>query len=108
MSKRIVTPVQPTAADVRAFYSANPARVAKFKTDKARHTVAEGARGRLHPEVIADFNKGRKPERQYVLGRGKAVKAEAVALREQAVAMGAGRRGPLPKAVREALAQPKG
>lgn len=95
MSKRTVSPVRPTASDVRAFFRANPERVAKFKSDKAAHTVAEGARGRLHPEVIASYNKGRKPERQYVLGRGKEVKAEAVALRERAVSLGAGKRGPI-------------
>ena len=107
MSKRTVSVVRPTAADVRAFYRANPARLAKLPED-AQRTLAEGARGRLSPKVIADYNKGRKPERQYVLGAGKAQKAEAAALREKAVAMGAGKRGPLPKAVREALAQPKG
>ena len=97
-----------TAATVREFFRADEKRIARLKDPKAAHTVAEGARGRLHPEVIAAYNKGRKPERQYVLGVGKTQKAEAAALREKAVAMGAGKRGPLPKAVREALAQPKG
>lgn len=97
--------VSPTASDVRSFFAANPARVAKFKTDKARHTVADGARGRLHPEVIASYNKGRKPERQYVLGQGKANKAAAASLRAEVVALGGGLRGPIAK---EILAQVKG
>lgn len=97
-----------TAKTVREFFAADEKRVARLKSDKARHTVAKGARGRLHPEVIAAYNKGRKPERQYVLGAGKAVKAEAAALREKVVAAGGGKRGPIAKAVRESLAQPKG
>ena len=105
MSKRTVSPVRPTAAQVREF-----ARTATTKTfanlsPEAKHTIAEGARGRLHPEVIAAYNKGRKTERQYVLGRGKEVKAEAEALRAKAVALGAGKRGPIRKDV---LAQVKG
>ena len=102
------TVAAPTAADVRAFFAADPKRVQRLKTDKARHTVAKGARGRLAPEVIAAYNKGRKPERQYVLGVGKVRKAEAQALRAEVVAAGGGKRGPIAKSVREALAQPKG
>ena len=98
----------PTASDVREFFRADEKRIARLKTDKARHTVADGARGRLHPEVIAAYNKGRKPERQYVLGVGKVRKAEAAALREKVVAAGGGKRGPIDKSLRETLAQPKG
>ena len=58
-------------------------------------------------QAMLDAGAG-KPERQYVLGVGKARKAEAVALRSQAVALGAGKRGPLAASVKEALAQPKG
>lgn len=97
-----------TASTVRAFFAADPKRAERLKTDKARHTVAEGARGRLHPEVIAAYNRGRKPERQYVLGVGVKAKAEAQTLRAQVVAAGGGKRGPIAKAVRESLAQPKG
>lgn len=108
MSKRTVSVVRPTASDLRAFFRANPERVAKFKSEAAAKTIAEGARGRLHPEVIAAYNKGRKPERQYVLGVGSVVKAEAATLRAQVVAAGGGKRGPIAKSVRESLAQPKG
>jgi hypothetical protein len=104
MARKTVSVVRPTAADVRKFAAENPAKFAKV-SEKAAHTLREGARGRLHPEVIAAYNKGRKPERQYVLGRGKEVAAEAKALRAQAVALGAGRRGPIRK---EVLAQMKG
>ena len=66
-----------TAATVREFFRADEKRVARLKSDEARHTVHKGARGRLHPEVIAAYNKGRKPERQYALGAGKVAKAQA-------------------------------
>lgn len=108
MAKNTKTAQTITAREVRAFFAQDEKRVARLKSDKARHTVAKGARGRLHPEVIAAYNRGRKPERQYVLGAGKAVKAEAVALRAKVVAAGGGKRGPIAKAVRETLAQPKG
>ena len=97
-----------TAAVVREFFAADPKRVERLKSDKARHTVAKGARGRLHPEVIAAYNRGRKPERQYDLGVGVKAKAEAADLRAKAVAAGGGTRGPIAKHIREALAQTKG
>ena len=100
--------VRPTASDLREFFRAHPERVAKFKSEGAAKTVAKGARGRLHPEVIASYNKGRKPERQYVLGVGVKAKAEAADLRAKVVAAGGGKRGPIAKSVREALSQPKG
>lgn len=101
--------VAPTAADVRAFLRSNPKRVERL-SEQAQATLREGARGRLHPEVIASYNKGRKPERQYVLGRGRLAKAEAKQARERAAEAGVevGKRGPLPKAAKEFLAQPKG
>lgn len=105
---RTTVPTRPTAADVREFARTSSNKAFANLSADAKHTLREGARGRLHPDVIAAFNRGRKPERQYVLGVGKVKKAEAVALREQAVALGAGRRGPIKASVREALAQPKG
>lgn len=107
---RITVPVNPTAADVRAFYKANPARLAKLDA-KAQATVVreDGGkiRGRLHPEVITDFNKGRKPERQYS-GQGNRTAqahAEAKATRQVLMDAGlAGAKGPLSKAAKEFLA----
>lgn len=98
MSKSTVSVVRPTAADVRAFYAdpARAARVAKFDPKDA-HTLREGAKGRLAAKVIADYNKGRKAERQYVLGVGKAKAAEAQAVRKAYVAAGGGKRGPIRK-----------
>lgn len=96
-----------TANTVREFFRADEKRVARLKDAKAAHTVADGARGRLHPEVIKAYNKGRKADRQYVEGVGKVVKADAQALRAKAVAAGAGKRGPLPKGLAETLSTPK-
>lgn len=104
MSKSTV-PTRPTAADVRTFAATATTKAFTSLSDEAKHTLRPGARGRLHPDAIKAFNKGRKPERQYVLGRGIEVKAEAVALRAKAVALGAGARGPIRKDV---LAQVKG
>lgn len=100
MASKTVSVVRPTAADVRAFAASNPN---KFK-GLDQKTLRPGARGRLSPQVIKAYNKGRKPERQYVLGVGKAKKAEAADLRSKAVALGAGKRGPIKAAV---LAQVK-
>lgn len=91
-----------TASTVRAFLAAEPKRLDRLSPE-ARKTVEKGARGRLHPQAIKAYNKGRKPERQYVLGAGRVVKEQAAALREQAQAAGAGRRGPLSAAVKESL-----
>lgn len=97
------SPIRPTAADVRGFYRSNSARMSALSPE-AQHTLAEGARGRLHAEVIKGYNKGRKPERQYVLGVGNVVKAERAATRAQAVEAGlTGKRGPLSKAAQESL-----
>lgn len=93
-----------TAAVVRERMNGDSKRTAGL-SDKALHTLASGARGRLHPEVIAAYNKGRKPAQRYVLGATRqasiAAKAEATALREAAKAAGltVGTRGPLPKSV---------
>jgi hypothetical protein len=107
MAKRTVSVVRPSASDVRKFYAENPARAAKF-SEKDAHTLREGARGRLAAKVIADYNKGRKPERQYVLGVGKSKTSEAKALREKVVAAGGGRRGPIAKSVLATLGEAKG
>lgn len=90
--------VSPTAADVRKFYQSNEKRFSRLP-ESAQKTVAPGARGRLAPQVIADYNRGRKTERQYVLGvsvRTAQARAEQrAALREKGLA---GARGPLSKA----------
>lgn len=102
-----------TASTVRARLATDAKRTAGLSED-ALHTLRAGARGRLHPEVIAAYNKGRKPAQRYVLG---ASRAEAVAKREAAKAareaavkagLTVGTRGPLPKAAKEVLSQSKG
>lgn len=93
-----------TASDLRAFYNADPKRLARL-SDAARKTVeaVDGRlpKGRVHPEARKDHNARRKV--QYVEGATKAAKAqakaEAVAAREALRASGVevGKRGPLPK-----------
>lgn len=101
MSKSTVT-----AATVREFFRADEKRMARLP-EAAQVTVAKGARGRLHPEVIAEFNKRRKADRRYEVGASGAVvaerKAQRKALAESGVAVG--KRGPLSK---DALAALKG
>lgn len=93
---------RPTAKDVRAFYAANTARTEKF-SERARHTLV--SRGQLAQSVIEDYNKGVKPERQYVRGQSSAVKSDRLAVRKSLIEKGlAGKRGPLSKAARESLA----
>jgi hypothetical protein len=96
----------PTAADVRALFRSNPERFNRL-TEAAQATVAEGARGRLHPGAVKEFNKGRKAHRRYVLGATTAAtearKAQRAALAQAGVAVG--KRGPLSA---EALASLKG
>lgn len=113
MSKSTVSPA--TAAMVRAFYN-DPAKGAARTAalTKGAQSVAPGSRGRLHPEAIAGYNKGKPEARRYVTGTTKAAiaqaKGEAVALRAKAAAAGVevGKRGPLPKAflVAEGLVKP--
>lgn len=92
MSKSTVT-----AATVRSFFRGNEKRFAAL-SDEAKVTVEEGARGRLHPEAIKSFNKGRK--NRYELGAtaqvAKARKEARAALVEKGLA---GTRGPLRKDV---------
>lgn len=104
MSKSTVTV---TAADLRAFFRSEPKRMQALSPE-ARKTVEAGARGKVHPEAIKVHN-SRRRTRQYVVG---ATKAETAARKEQRQALIekglAGKRGPLPKAVKESLAQSKG
>lgn len=101
-----------TAADVRAFFQADAKRLAVLSPE-ARKTVEQGARGRLHAEAVEVHNKRRRT-RTYTLGAStvaaEAAKAEAAALRVAAAEAGVtvGKRGPLPKAAKQALAQSKG
>lgn len=106
MSKSTVLPVRPTAAQVRASVKANPKAVAGL-SEKAKANL--DSRGRLGAEVMDAYNKGKRPEKRYVVGNTKAAKAEREATRATLRAQGlAGQRGPLSKAAKEALAQPKG
>lgn len=96
----------PTAAVVRDTFRSNEKRMARLSPE-AQKTVAPGARGRLHPEVIANFNRGRKPANRYELGATKASVDAKAAARAKAASAGVkvGKRGPLSK---EALAALKG
>jgi hypothetical protein len=89
-----------TAASLRAYFRADPKRVARLSAE-AQVTVAEGARGKVHPEAVKVHNRFRKV--QYVQGASKDATAQAheaaKALRAEAAAAGfpVGKRGPLPK-----------
>lgn len=98
----------PTAATVREYFRADSKRMESLSPE-AQHTVENGARGRLHPDAIKRFNKGRKPGRQYVLGATKASVDARHADRAAAAKAGVpvGQRGPLSKAAKQALAQVK-
>jgi hypothetical protein len=98
----------PTAADVRALFREDEKRMAALP-EAAQATVKAGARGRLHPDAIKAFNKGRKAHRRYVLGASSAAKAQVKAQREALVKAGVpvGKRGPLNAAAKEALASVK-
>lgn len=99
-----------TAATVRAYFRAEPKRMDALKTEEARHTVAEGARGRLHPEVIKVYNAKRRTTARYAEGANAKVKAETEANRKRLVEAGieVGKRGPLSKEAKAFLAQRKG
>ncbi len=91
------------ASDVRAYFRADEKRMARL-TEAEQVSVKPNARGVLHPGVVAKFNKGRKPGRQYVPGAGKAQTAAVRELRTALIAEGkAGKRGPLSKEVLAAL-----
>ncbi len=95
-----------TAAVVREFLR-DEKRFGNLSPE-AQATVKSGARGRLHPQAIKAYNKGRKAGRRYELGANAVVKAEAKAAREALRASGVavGARGPLPK-VKPSNATPK-
>lgn len=104
MAKSARTSAPVTAAVVRQYFAENPAKAADL-SDQARKTVQVGQRGRLSPDAIKAFNKGRKPNRRYVVGVSRtaalARQAEVTALREAAASQGivVKSRGRLPKAV---------
>jgi hypothetical protein len=116
MSKSTAAPKSITAANLRAYFNADPKRLALLdaadKTGKARHTVefvnGKAPRGQVSPVAIAVNNK-RRPTAQYVRGNSGVIaqkaKADAKALRSEAVAKGfkVGSRGPLPKDAMKAL-----
>lgn len=91
------------ASTVRAYFLADEKRLARLT--EAEQVSVKG-RGTLAGGVVNKYNKGRKPERQYVTGATKAnaeaVKAQRAALVDAGLA---GKRGPLSKA---ALASLKG
>ena len=67
-----------TAAVVRAFFNADEKRLSRLSPE-ARKTVEPGCRGRMHPEAVEVYNKGRRPEKQYVPGAGSRLRDEAKA-----------------------------
>lgn len=104
-----------TAAALRSFFNADAKRLATL-SPAARKTVefdSEGRapKGRIHAEAVKVHNQRRKV--QYVTGTTKeatnTAKAEAKAAREAALAAGVtvGKRGPLSKAAKAALAVEK-
>lgn len=109
MSAKPTTAV--TTAELRTWYRADEKRLARL-SDAARKTVEPGARGRVHPEVGADFAK-RTRGKVYTEGlsgkRQREAKAAAAAKREQLRAAGVavGARGPLPKVAKAKVAKSK-
>lgn len=99
MPSKSVLPVRPTAKQVRQSVLASGVTL----SEKAAHTLT--SRGRLHPEVVVAYNKGKRPEKRYVVGNSLAAKADAQAFRAKVIAAGGGKRGPIAKSV---LAQVKG
>lgn len=96
-----------TAGEVREFFRSDEKRLASLSPE-AQATVKPGARGRLHAEAIKVHNQ-RRNGRQYVLGASKEQAAAKAAVRANLREQGlAGARGPLSKAAKESLAQPKG
>lgn len=98
-----------TASTVRTYFRAEAKRMDRLSPE-AQATVQRGARGRLHPQAIKEFNAKRPAHRRYVLGATKAEvarrEAERDSLRKAGVPVG--ERGPLPKAAKAVLAQSKG
>lgn len=102
MSKSTVT-----AREVREFFRAEAKRMSALSPE-AQATVAEGARGRLHPQAVKVHN-SRRRTRQYVLGAStEAAREQAEARRAAQEAGLTGKRGPLSRKAQEFLAQSKG
>lgn len=101
-----------TAALVRAFYNDEKKGAARTASLTDPTCVKPGARGRLSPEAIAGYNKGKPAARRYVSGATKvavaAQKDAAKAAREAAQTAGlpVGKRGPLSNAARKAAGLP--
>lgn len=92
MSKRQTLPTRPTATQVREAMG-----------------LPTNVRGNLPQSVVDAYNKGKRAEKRYVRGNSRSAAAEAKAQRQALVEAGvAGKRGPLGKAAKEFLAQPKG
>jgi hypothetical protein len=92
----------PTAADVRAFLTADEKRLARVPLHARKSLTGstdKGPRGQIHPDAIKVYNRGRKPERQYVTGVGVKAKAQAEATRAAYVKAGGGERGPMKAAI---------
>lgn len=90
-----------TASAVRQFLNADPKRTAGL-SEAALRTLRPGAKGRLHPEVIARHNSRRRGS-VYTPGATQALTAEARAEAQErrdalrAKGVDVGTRGPLPK-----------
>lgn len=100
-----------TAATVRAYFREDATRVSKANlSPEAQHTLREGAKGRLHPEVIKAYNAKRRTTARYAEGANAKVKEAAEANRQTLAEAGihVGARGPLSKEAKAFLAQRKG
>lgn len=110
MSKSTVSPA--TAAQVRAFYNDPTKGAARIASLTDATCVRPGARGRLSPEAINGYNKGKPVARRYVSGATKtavaAQKDAAKQARDAAMTAGlpVGKRGPLSNAARKAAGLP--
>lgn len=98
-----------TASTVRNYFREDAKRMESLP-EAARASVAEGARGRLHPEVIKAYNVKRAKARRYTEGANAKVKGQAEANRKALAEAGikVGGRGPLSKEAKAFLAQNKG
>lgn len=89
-----------TAQSVRDWFNADPKRVARL-SETAKAALAPKRRGRLPAEVIKVYNSKRRKDDRYEGGNTTKVNADRKAARAALVAQGvAGKRGPLPKALR--------
>jgi hypothetical protein len=104
MSSTTTKPEVDTAA-VRAWFQADKKRIEALP-EADQHKVREGARGRLPKSAVNLHNKRRRVT--YTEGltgqQARADKAARQALRAELIAQGlAGKRGPVPAKVKEAL-----